>query len=186
MTTNKIFIIGSHSIDKLKLAKLLVEKDDNLSIGEHFTNDIEYKDIESDDNYIYYLDSQEIDMAYKNNVILCVNTDNYISNGIMMDCYYNNDIFTLSIQDFNNISNTIFNSKSNDILVIWVDAPIKDNSKETKLDIFETKYLLERINNDNIKYMYFLNEDFDTISDIILEYLEADDIKKSELLDENS
>ena len=181
---NKIFITGPHSIDKLKIAKLLVEKDDSLSICKKFTSDSSYKDITSED-YIYYLESQEIDLAYKNNVILFVNTENYISTGVSMDNYYNSDICVLSIKDFNNISNTVFQSKLNDILVIWIDSPIKENNSETRVDINESKYLLERLNS-GIKYLYFLSESDETIVDTIFEYLESDEERKAQILEENS
>ena len=181
---NKIFITGSHSIDKLKLAKLLVEKDDSLSICKKFTNDTAYKDVISD-NYIYYLESHEIDLAYKNNVILYVNTENYISSGVTIDTYYNSDIVVLDLKDFNNISNTVFQSKLNDIIIVWVDSPIKDNDSKTRQDINETKYLLERLDS-GIKYLYFLSEDDETIANTILEYIESDEERKLEILEENS
>ena len=44
----KIFIIGTHKNDKLKLAKKLIELDDNLSISPVFTNDKEYNDSVND------------------------------------------------------------------------------------------------------------------------------------------
>lgn len=182
--TDKIIIIGPHNIDKLSLAKHIVELNDNLSIGEHFTNDSEYKNNEND-NYIYYLDSQEIDLAYKNNVILSIDTQNYISYGIMMDNFYNNDIFEMSLKEFNNMSNTAFNSKSYDIIVVWVDGPIVGNDKLTKEDINESKYIIDRINN-GIKLMYFINESFEDISNVIIEYLNASEERKAEILEENS
>lgn len=181
---NKIFITGSHSVDKLKIAKLLVQKDDSLSICKKFTSNPDYKGVISD-NYIYFLESQEIDLAYKNNVLLYVNTENYISSGITIDNYYNDDIFVLDLRDFNNISNTVFQSTLNEIIVIWIDSPITSNSPEIKQDINETKYLLERLNS-GVKYLYFLSETEDFITDTILEYLNGDEETKNKLLEENS
>jgi hypothetical protein len=180
----KIFITGPSTIDKLNIAKVLVEKNDDLSIAERFTNNDEYINSENDE-YIYYLSTQEIDLSYKNNALLFVNTNNYISNGITLDSYYNNDICVMSLCEFNNISDVIFKSELNDIVVIWVDSNIKNNlSKE---DVNETEFLQERINSDlNIKYMYFFNESIDNIVNIILEYLDADEVKKNELLEENN
>ena len=78
MGDKKIFIVGSDNIDKLSLADTLIEKNDDLSIGSHFTNDKEYKG-SVNDNYIYYLSTQDIDLTYKNNFILFINTNNFIS-----------------------------------------------------------------------------------------------------------
>ena len=50
----KIFITGPSNIDKLSVAKKLVEINDDLSIGSHFTYDIKYRDV-TDDEYVYYL-----------------------------------------------------------------------------------------------------------------------------------
>ena len=108
--TNKIFITGPHSVEKLDIAKYLSEINDNLSIGNRFTNDPEYKD-SGEDNYIYYLSTQSIDLTYKNNFVLFVDTNNYISTGITMDSYYNNDIFVMELNEFNNISDNIFKSE---------------------------------------------------------------------------
>jgi len=178
----KFFIVGSQEIDKLSLARKLVEENDNLSIAETFTNNTEYKE-GSNDNYIYFLESQEIDLAYKNNAILFVSTDNYVSYGITMNSFYTDDIFCMSIKDFNNISNVVFESKLYDIIVIWVDSKIKEFNKETREDIYESKYLMSRL--DNLKYMYFFEENINTISDIILDYINSDEQKRQELIENN-
>ena len=51
MGDKKIFIVGVDSIDKLSLANCIIEKDDDLSIGSHFTNDKEKDTV--NENYIY-------------------------------------------------------------------------------------------------------------------------------------
>lgn len=185
MGDKKIFIVGSDNIDKLSLANVLIEKDDDLSIGSHFTNDKEYKDTVND-NYIYYLSTQDIDLTYKNNFILFINTNNYISEGVTLDTFYNNDIFIMTPQDFNNISSTIF-KESYDILIVWVDTNYSKNNDKLSKDIIESRFLEERLSEEKLKYVYFFNEDNDLISDIILEYIECDDIdRKNEILLENS
>ena len=178
----KIFIIGNHNSDKLKIAKKLIEIDDNLSIASTFTNDKEYKD-KVNDNYIYYLESEEIDLAYKNNVLLFVNTDNYISTGITMDSLYSNDIFCMSIKDFNNISNVVFNSKNYEVLVIWLDNKITEMNQSVREDINESKYLFSTL--ENLNYLYFLDETDEEIASTILEFVNADEERQQEILLDN-
>lgn len=181
----KVFITGPNTIDKLAIAKLLVEKDDDLSIADRFTNNDSYINSENDE-YIYYLSTQEIDLSYKNNAMLFVNTNNYISTGITLDSYYNNDICVMSLCEFNNISDVIFKSELNDIVLIWIDSDVIKSNFD-KSDINESQFLQERLDYDsNIKYMYFFNEDSDVITDIILEYLDGDEVKRNELLEENN
>lgn len=178
----KFFIVGSQSVDKLSLAKNLIEKNDNLSIAETFTNNTEYKE-GSNDSYLYYLESQEIDLAYKNNSLLYVSTDNYISYGITMDSFYTNDIFCISIKDFNNISNVVFDSKLYNILIIWLDEKITEMNKEIREDINESKYLIQRL--ESLKYIYFFEEDVDTIANVALDYLNSDEEKRQEIIENN-
>lgn len=183
MINTKVIITGSCLVDKLSIAKELIKKDDDLSIAMTFTSDKEYKD-KPNDNYIYFMDSSEIDLAYKNNVLFYVSTENYVSNGITMDSLYNDDIFCLSIKDFNNISNNIFNSKLYEIIVIWVDSKFTEKTPEVLEDIRETKYLIERLN--SVKYMYFLDEKPEDISDVIIEYINGDELIQAKLLEENN
>lgn len=178
----KFFIVGSQNIDKLSIAKKLVEENDSLSIAETFTNNTEYKE-GSNDNYIYFLESQEIDLAYKNNAILFVSTNNYVSYGITMNSFYTDDIFCMSIKDFNNISNLVFESKLYDIIIIWVDSKITEFNKNVKEDIYESKYLMSRLN--NLKYMYFFEEDDIIISNTILEYINSNEEKRIEIIENN-
>ena len=178
----KIFIIGTHKNDKLKLAKKLIELDDNLSISPVFTNDKEYKD-SVNDNYIYYLSSEEIDLAYKNNVLLYVSTNNYISTGITMDSLYSNDIFCMSIKDFNNISNVVFNSKNYEVLIIWLDNKITEMNSDVREDINESKYLFSTL--EDLKYLYFLDESEEEITATILDFINGDEKTQEEILLDN-
>ena len=183
--STKIFITGPSNIDKLSLAKKLVERDDDLSIGQHFSNDKEYEGI-TDDAYIYYLSTQDIDLTYKNNFVLFVNTDNYVSSGITMDSFYNDDIFTMSICEFNNISDIIFKNENNDVIVIWLDTDYNKNNANIAEDIRESKFLQERLEDGTIKYLYFFNEDTNDIVDVIFNYIEGSDEERKEILLENN
>lgn len=181
----KIFITGPSNIDKLSIAKKLVEINDDLSIGSHFTNDIKYRDV-TDDEYVYYLSTQDVDLTYKNNFVLFVNTDNYISSGITMDSYYNNDVFTMSMCEFNNISNVIFNSESTDIITVWLDTVYDKNNEHFNEDVIESKFFQERLNVDNIKFLYFYNEDVDTICNTIISYMNGSEDERIAILEENN
>lgn len=181
----KIFITGPSNIDKLSIAKRLVEINDDLSIGSHFTNDIQYRDV-TDDEYIYYLSTQDVDLTYKNNFVLFVNTDNYVSSGITMDSYYNNDVFTMSMCEFNNISNVIFNNENTDIITIWLDTVYDKNNEHFNEDVVESKFFQERLNVDNIKFLYFYNEDTDTVCNTIISYINGSEDERIKILDENN
>lgn len=187
MENTKIFITGPHRIDKLKLAKQLMAIDDNLSIAKRFTNNDKYMNGENDE-YIYYMSTQDIDLTYKNNFILFANTDNYISSGITLDSYYNDDIFVMSLEEFNNISDVIFKSETYDIIVIWIDEAYNKENEFSRKDMVESRYMQERLDsNKNIKYLYFFNESDEKIIDIILEYINTEEIEiREQILIENN
>lgn len=133
---------------------------------------------EKDMPYTYYLNQNEVILSYKNNALLTCNTYNdNDSLGITIDDYYNNDIFYCDIDLFNNISESMLNN----VLVIWIDEPIKNNlSLLNKISNFI-------INLDNLKYLYFNEKDLDKILDILNNYFNTDDIKlKNKILEENN
>lgn len=181
----KIFITGPHNIDKMSIAKELASMDDDLSIAKRFTNNHEYDNV--NDEYIYFMSTQDIDLTYKNNFILFANTDNYISSGITMDSFYNDDIFVMSLDEFNNISDMIFKS-SQDIIVIWIDGNYNKSNEFASLDLNEAKYMQDRLNlNHDIKYLYFYNESNKEIIDIILEYMNTEESEiRNKILSENN
>ena len=75
MNNPKIIIVGTKNIDKEVIAKRLVEIDDSLTIIPHFTNDLEMKDNLSE--FEYFIDTNTIHLAYKNNSIMTVYTTTY-------------------------------------------------------------------------------------------------------------
>ncbi len=186
MNNTKIFITGPHNIDKISIAKKINSIDDDLSIAKRFTNDSKYDNI--NDEYIYYMSTQDIDLTYKNNFILFSTMDYYLSTGITLDSYYNDDIFVMSLEEFNNISDIIFKSELYDIIVIWIDSTFNKENEFAHKDMVESRYMQERLSsNKNIKYLYFFNETDEKIIDVILEYINTDEIEvRNELLIENS
>lgn len=175
----KIFITGDKSIDKLEIAKKIVEKNDDFSIAPRFTNDVEHKDKIGDD-YVYYMDSVDVDLSYKNNAFLYVKTDNYVTTGTTLDSFYNNDIFCVDIYEFNSIADYVIYSY--DTLLIWVDT--KKKRKMTDEDTANAAHLEERAS--DISTLYFLDEDSDHIVDVILEYLNGSLEDRQRILEENS
>lgn len=175
----KILLVGLQRIDKIELAKKLTSKNDDLSIAPIFTTNAEYKNTEINENFIYYMDTLTVNLSFKNNSFLYINTIDYVSHGITIDDYYNNDIICMSIEEFNSISPKTF--EHDELLIIWID----EKGKVSNNELTEVKYFQDELSKYN--YMYFLNEDMNDISDIILDYLSCNDEQhRNELLNENN
>lgn len=179
----KILIVGSSSIDKMKIAEHLVEYDDSLSIAFAFTSDINYKQMKKDNNnlHIYYNDNEHINLDYKNNSLLYIHSSETESYGVTIDEFYNTDIVVIDTLNFNTISDKILNN--NNILIVWIDTKF---DKKNSINFKETKFLMDRI--DKYPYMYFMCTDpIDSICKPIIQYVstESPEVKK-EILLENS
>jgi hypothetical protein len=103
-----------------------------------------------------------------------------------MDSFYNDDIFTMSMCEFNNISDSIFKNENNDIVVIWLDTDYNKNNDNILEDVRESGFLQQRLNEGNIKYLYFFNENEDSILKVIFNYLYGTEEDRKEILIENS
>lgn len=178
MEREKIFIVCDNKDLSLDICKKIVSKNDEVSIIPTFSTDTEYYN-EVSENYIYYLDTINVNLSYKNNALLYILTKNYISHGIILDDFYNNDIAFMNIEEYNNIPDVIF--KKYDILTIWID--IKHHNSINKKYKIELKYFNERIN--EFKYMYFLSDDVN-IDNIINNYILGDEIEKENIIKDNS
>ena len=174
----KTFIVCLDKDKALSIAKDIVKANDELSIMPTFTTDIKYKDI-TNENYIYYLDVNTVNLSYKNNVLLYIKTDKYISTGITIDDFYNNDICVLTVEEFNIISEVIF--KKHNILIVWVDT--KNYKLITNSDLIEINYFNSFISSTN--YLYFLETE-DEIHKTIIDYIDGDEEKRKQLLEENN
>ena len=108
----KTFIVCLNKDIALNIAKEVIQLDDNLSIAPEFTTSINYKN-EITDTYKCYLDISTANLAYKNNSLLYIKTYDYISSGITIDDFYNNDICFMDIKEFNLISENVFNKYNN-------------------------------------------------------------------------
>lgn len=161
--SNKVFIIYHDDSIINELINKIYQESNEINISDKFTTNI--NDVKNGLPYsYYYLNTLEVNKAIKNNYILYVLTDNYISTGITLDNFYNNDIFLLSYKEYNAISDVIFNKHDN-ILTIWIDS--KDNKYK---DIFNDIIFIEK-RLENVKNEYFLKHEIDEIVDTILNYL---------------
>ncbi len=173
----KIFIVCLNKQIALDVAKKIVMLNDDLSISPMFTTDSSKNT--PNDNYEIYLDVNTVNLSYKNNSLLYIMTNKYISTGITIDDFYNNDLCIMNINEYNLISEHLFNKY--DILTVWIDT--KKHGSLTNTDLTEIKYFNSFL--EKTKYLYFL-EDESNISDTILDYIKGDEDKRQYLLKENS
>lgn len=177
---DKIFIVSTDKYNKNKyiLAEYLSNVFD-LSIA----NTIVYTNNTSIlDNYKYLsiLDLNNILLAYKNNALLYAITyadkdDNNTIETITIDDYYNNDIFCLSIEAFNNICE----NKLVNCIVIWIDSNLKQNN----ISFNEISHFEESLK--DIPYLYF-NENINHVCQIVYKYFSGNKDEKQKILEENS
>lgn len=174
----KIFILTTDTKDMCvayKLATYISSKYD-LDIAKTFTSSFDINICKENKEHFMFFDVNDMVIAYKNNAMLYCLSESEKSIGIAIDEYYNNDIFCMSVEAFNNISESLLVN----ILVIWIDS--KSNNLDANT-INNAKILMNTL--DSIKYMYFI-EDFKTIRNTICSYLDASPSKQLEILEENS
>lgn len=174
----KVFIVCLDKETALTIAKNMIAINDELSIVPTFTTDTLYKN-KLNDKYIYYLDVNVANLSYKNNALLYIKTKDYISSGITIDDFYNNDICILTIEEFNIISDIVF--KKHNVLTVWVDS--KSSKALTSTDMIEINYFNTFISNN--EYLYFLDSEND-IHNVILNYIYGDEETKKLILKENN
>lgn len=160
---NKIFIIYHDESILEDLINKIFEASNEINISDKFTTD--NTAVKNGRPYsFYYLPTLELNKAIKNNYVLYVLTTNYISTGITIDNFYNNDVFILNYKEYNAIPDLVFNKHN--ILTIWIDS--KDGKyKDIFNDIVFIENRLERVNNE-----YFLKGENDEIVNTILNYLD--------------
>jgi len=171
----KFLIVGENSIDKKSLVDLLLMNEGLFSVAKVFTTNPNIEE----SKYDYYLNNKELGICYKNNALLFVKTNTNVSYGITLEEFYDNNLIVLNTEDFNNISNKIFLS-NNELIIVWLDT--KNHNKDTlNKEIYESNYLFEKIENSNLSYLYFLDCSNIEIMDVIVEYLKCPE-KRLELL----
>ena len=176
----KFLIVGENNINKIPLVEILSQYNNHFKISKIFTTNTE----ELNDKYHYFISNEELNICYKNNAILFIKTIVNHSYGITLDSFYENNIIFMNTEDFNNISNKIFLG-NNELIIIWLDTKNHD-PLQIKKEIKESNYLLEKIETDNIKYMYFLDKDYEDISKVIIDYFNGDEITRKDIIENNS
>lgn len=168
----KIFIIY-HNEDIIKKLVNYINENSDINISKKFITDINSVKQNNLNNY-YELSSQETNIAIKNNSLLYVITQNYISSGITYDNFYNNDLFILTYKEYNAIPNMIFNKY--DILTIWVDSKLDSNIDKDEIfkEIIFIEKRFETVNNE-----YFMNDPIEEIFYCINNFL-TPDVKNEE------
>lgn len=163
--SNKIFIIY-HDFDAInQIIDQLYNTSNEVNISNKFTTN--QQDVVNGRPYsYYYLNTLEVNKAVKNNYLLYIITNNYISTGITIDDFYNNDVFCLTYKEYNTIPDVVFNKHN--ILTIWVDSKYNKYENINKDVVFIEKRL------ENVPYEYFLSHEIDEIVDTILNYLSED------------
>lgn len=175
----KFLIVGENIIDKIPLVDLLLKNEGKFKVANIFTTNKE----EADEKYHIYMTNQELNICHKNNVIVYVKTVISDSYGVTFDEYDDSNILFMNTEDFNNISNRVFTS-NNELVVVWLDTKKHDENR-IKYEMKETKYMQDNITQYNLNYLYFLDTDIIEIMDVICEYLENPS-KREELLENYS
>jgi len=169
----KFLIVGENSIDKKEIVNLLLTNEGMFKVAKYFSTNEE----EAKQDFYYYLSNQELHICYKNNAILFVKTALFDSIGITLEEFYENNIIFMNTEDFNNISNRVFLS-NNELIIVWLDTK-NHNHNDIKKEIKESSYLQEKIDTDNLKYLYFLDKPNIEIMDVICEYLTKPEIREN-------
>lgn len=185
--SNKIFIISASLEKTYPLIEELTRMSDDLQVASTFTTDSDCSS-SSAEAYQYYISNDQLDLDYKNNALLYVTSDTVLqtSTGIAIDTYYNSDIIPASIKAFNSIKEKFYE----DSLIVWLDYPLGSKTmsvREYRLQMIEFKYFMNQYQNIKDHILYFnQNEKIEDVAKVILEYIEADDDRKKELIEENS
>ena len=138
---------------------------DDISVSNRFTNNIEYKNHENI-NGLYYLDNNIISSSIKNNSILYITTIDEKMVGVTIDDFYNSDIIPMSISNFNDISTNFFDKYKEELVIVWYDTKNHTSKKELKREINESTFLFEKIENNGYKFVYFLDENPEVVANI--------------------
>ena len=158
--SNKVFIIYHNQNIINEIINELYETSSDINISNKFTT--EKNDAVNSFPYSYYYINQlEVNKALKNNSVLYIITNDYVSTGITIDDFYNNDVFCMNYKEYNAIPDIIFNKYN--ILTVWVDS--KQSSYDQSI-LSEIPFVEKRLERVNYNY-YFNDKNSDIIKDII-------------------
>lgn len=175
----KIFILSSEYDKRTNVANTLVALNDDLNICKSFTSAASK---EIDKEYMFTLDDEDIILSFRNNVLLFLEYSYNNINGITLDDFNNSNIVSISLEHFNMIIDDIL--MNNDILIVWLDTNTTIENRNKLL--VEGRYVQERIDNLALPMLYFNGESNDIIANIILDYIDSDEDKRKDIIEENS
>lgn len=154
MTGNKILIIY-HDENIINKVIDYINSYSDLQISKKFNTSKENINLDN-----YYINQQDINLLVKNNSILYITTINYVSSGVTLDDFYNNDVFILKYNEYNSIPDIFF--KKYNILTVWIDSNDKNfQIRKNDLLYYELNFIENRL--ENVPYLYFLNDDVEEI-----------------------
>lgn len=130
-----------------------------------------------------YMNIDDINLSFKNNSLLFITYLNEEIHCLTTDNYYNGDIVCAKYSDFNNIISKYLG----DVVIIWLDnSSHKKNidKKQLHKDIVQVQYLETSIKNNNLNYLYFLNDTVDNITNVINNYINGSEEERNKILEE--
>ena len=180
----KILFILPKSKKVTPLIEALEQINDDIVVSHRFTDNILFnnENIEG----LYYLESNTISSAIKNNSILYVSYENDNIIGVTMDDFYNSDIVPLSINNFNDISTNLLDKYIDDLVIVWYDTCNHSKGKELNREIIESEFLLKKIETYHYKFIYFLDEDFTTVANVLNDLVTGSDEDIQEIFENYS
>ena len=113
--------------------------------------------------------------------------DRYINILKEVISYFKSYMVEFTKDEFIILMDNILDNGGNSNMLRLYDVPrTKFDYKNIDEDIRETGFMQDRLNEGNIKYLYFFNEDNEQIVETIFNYLEADEEERKEILSENN
>jgi hypothetical protein len=178
----KIFILEPSFLNIANnIAERLSSINDDLTICTKYSSNTQY--IDEPTRFTNYMNIDDINLSFKNNSLLYITYKENDISCITTDNYYNNNIIPIKYEEFINIISEYLV----DSLIVIIDSKEKPTNKKTLKDaIHYFDYIEEIISNNKLKYLYFLDNDVDSISNIINSYVVSDESKRANIINEYS
>lgn len=172
---NKIIVVTYDNQKKVDVLATLNTLNEEIKVARTFSTDILKKDSDIKE-WKYYMDNDDLYLAFKNNALLCVHTDdNQISEGITKEEMANSDIIPMTFDMFNTVSSRYIKG----ITICWIDSSvIKD-----KRMMHEVNDFMKSSKQYNMLY-FGKEDDYTTIANCISKYRKSDFEGRKELLKE--
>lgn len=174
--SNKIILVGNDSSKCVDSIASLVSHDENIKIARTFTTDISFKDMSST-NWRYYMDNDDLFLAFKNNALLCIDTDDdQVSCGVTKEEAYDSIIIPMTYRMFNMASPRSIKGMT----ICWIDSTSAHRSKKVMIDTSEFMQASKKY-----PMLYFTDEDsVVTIGSTLYRYIKGDDNEREKILKE--